>query len=297
MAVQIRGQGMAQKNELLTSDLETGRTEIEKIEISLLLEGIYQRYGHDFRNYAYSSIKRRIQHRIEIDKLESISQLQHNVLYDPLSMKKLLGDFSVNVTEMFRDPEFYLSFRKHVVPLLHSLPSISIWHAGCSTGEEAYSMAILLHEEGLYKKSKIYATDMNSDVIERAKKGIFSFDKMKLYTSNYQKAGGPHAFSEYYTADQYGVQFQHFLSENIAFSQHNLVTDSSFNEFNVILCRNVLIYFDKQLQNHVHGLLYKSLSRHGVLGLGSKESIRFTAFMENYQDVDSENKLYKKINE
>jgi len=288
---------MSLQNELLTSDLKSKSTEIEKIEISLLLEGIFQRYGYDFRNYAYSSIKRRIQHRLEIDKLESITQLQHNVLYDPLFMKKLLSDFSINVTEMFRNPEFYLSFRKHVVPLLHSLPSIRIWHAGCSSGEEAYSMAILLHEEGLYKKSEIYATDMNSDVIEKAKKGVFSFDKMKLYTSNYQKAGGPHAFSEYYTADQYGVQFQPFLSEKIVFAQHNLVTDGSFNEFNVILCRNVLIYFDKQLQNHVHGLFYKSLSRQGVLGLGSKESIRFTAYMESYQDIDSENKLYKKIYE
>ncbi|MFX3673518.1 MAG: protein-glutamate O-methyltransferase CheR [Paenisporosarcina sp.] len=288
---------MALKKEILTSDLEAGRTEIEKIEISLLLEGIFQRYGYDFRNYAYSSIKRRIQHRLEIDKLESISQLQHNVLYDPLFMRKLLGDFSINVTEMFRDPEFYLSFRKHVVPLLHSLPFIRIWHAGCSTGEEAYSMAILLHEEGLYKKSKIYATDMNSDVIEKAKKGVFSFDKMKLYTSNYQKAGGPHAFSEYYTADQYGVQFQPFLSENIVFAQHNLATDSSFNEFNVILCRNVLIYFDKHLQIHVHDLFQKSLSRHGVLGLGSKESIRFTPYMERYEEIDGENKIYKKTNE
>lgn len=288
---------MAQKNESWTSEPETGSAEIEKIEISLLLEAIFQRYGHDFRNYAYSSIKRRIQHRLEIDKLESISQLQHNVLYDSLFMKKLLSDFSINVTEMFRDPEFYSSFRKHVVPLLHSLPSIRIWHAGCSTGEEAYSMAILLHEEGLYKKSKIYATDMNSDVIEKAKKGVFSFDKMKLYTSNYQKAGGQDAFSEYYTADQYGVQFLPFLSENIVFAQHNLVTDSSFNEFNVILCRNVLIYFDKQLQNHVHGLFQESLSCHGILGLGSKESLRFTPYMECFEEIDSENKLYKKINE
>lgn len=272
-----------------------GKSDIEKIEITLLLEGIFQRYGHDFRGYAYPSINRRIKYRMDLEGLSSISQLQQKVLYEPELMKKLLQDFSINVTEMFRDPEFYSSFREHVVPLLHSYPFIRIWHAGCSTGEEAYSMAILLHEEGLYKKSKIYATDMNMDVLEKAKKGIFSFDKMKQYTSNYQKAGGLHAFSEYYTADQYGVKFQPFLSENIVFARHNLASDSSFNEFNVIICRNVLIYFDKKLQNHVHRLFQESLSRFGVLGLGSKESIRFTPYMQYYEELDATNKLYKKI--
>lgn len=267
---------------------------IEKIEISLLLEGIYQRYGYDFRNYVYSSIKRRIKHRLEVEKLASISHLQQKVLYEGSYMQKLLQDFSINVTEMFRDPEFYLSFRKNVVPLLHSYPFIRIWHAGCSTGEEAYSMAILLHEEGLYERSKIYATDMNVQVIEKAKKGVFSLDKMQLYTSNYQKAGGLRAFSEYYKADQYGVKFKPFLSENIIFAQHNLVTDSSFNEFNVILCRNVLIYFDKQLQNQVYGLFKESLSRLGILGLGSKESLRFTSYITSYEEVDGKNRLYKK---
>lgn len=277
------------------NDPEIGNEEIEDIEIALLLEGVYQRYGYDFRNYAHSSIKRRIKHRLDIEKIASISQLQQKVLYDPLYMQKLFRDFSINVTEMFRDPSFYLSFRKNVVPLLKSYPFIRIWHAGCATGEEAYSMAILLHEEGLYNKSKIYATDMNPDVIEKAQKGVFSLDKMQLYTSNYQKAGGQYAFSEYYKADQYGVRFEPFLSENIVFAQHNLVTDSSFNEFNVILCRNVLIYFDKQLQNHVHGLFKESLSRFGILGLGSKESLRFSPFMESYEVIDSENKLYKKV--
>jgi len=272
-----------------------GKADIEKLEITLLLEGIFQRYGHDFRGYAYPSIYRRIKYRMELEGLSSISHLQQKVLYEAELMKKLLKDFSINVTEMFRDPEFYSSFREHVVPLLHSYPFIRIWHAGCSTGEEAYSMAILLYEEGLYKKSKIYATDMNVDVLEKAKKGIFSFDKMKQYTSNYQKAGGLHAFSEYYTADQYGVKFQPFLSENIIFAKHNLATDSSFNEFNVIICRNVLIYFDKQLQNHVHGLFQESLSRFGVLGLGSKESIRFSPYMHCYEDLDASNKLYKKV--
>lgn len=276
--------------------LEPESSSIERIEISLLLEGIYQRYGHDFRNYAYSSIQRRIKHRLDIENLESISHLQQKVLHEPVIMEKLLQDFSINVTEMFRDPEFYVSFRKNVVPILHSYPFIRIWHAGCSTGEEAYSMAILLHEEGLYKKSKIYATDMNKDVVEKAKTGVFSFDKMKQYTSNYQKAGGMHAFSEYYTADKYGVKFLPFLSENIVFAQHNLVTDSSFNEFNVILCRNVMIYFDKQLQSHVHGLFKKSLSRFGILGLGNKESIRFSSYADLYEELDRDNKIYRKIN-
>ena len=271
------------------------KSDIEKLEITLLLEGIFQRFGQDFRGYAIPSITRRIKYRMELEGLSSISHLQQRVLYEPELMKTLLKDFSINVTEMFRDPEFYSSFREHVVPLLHSYPFIRIWHAGCSTGEEAYSMAILLYEEGLYKKSKIYATDMNMDVLEKAKKGIFSFEKMKQYTSNYQKAGGLHAFSEYYTADQYGVKFQPFLSENIVFARHNLATDSSFNEFNVIICRNVLIYFDKQLQNHVHGLFQESLSRFGILGLGSKESIRFSPYMAHYEEIDVENKLYKRV--
>jgi len=286
---------MAFKDDVEIHGTEIGSLDIEKIEVTLLLEGIYQRYGHDFRSYSYPSIKRRIRQRIDIEKLNSISDLQQKILYEPLFMQKLLRDFSINVTEMFRDPEFYVSFRKNVIPLLHSYPFIRIWHAGCSTGEEAYSMAILLHEEGLYKKSKIYATDMNVDVIEKAKKGVFPFDKMKQYTSNYQKAGGTNAFSEYYTADQYGVKLVPFLSKNIVFAQHNLVTDSSFNEFNVILCRNVLIYFDKQLQNHVHGLFQESLSRFGILGLGSKESIRYTPHMESYVEVDGKNRIYKKL--
>ena len=282
------------KNELSTSNHEIGDEEIEGIEITLLLEGIFQRYGHDFRNYAYSSIKRRILHRIEIDQLDSISHLQQRVLYDPLYMRKLLNDFSINVTEMFRDPEFYVSFRKHVIPIIKTLPKIKIWHAGCASGEEAYSMAILLYEEGLYKKSKIYATDMNSDVLEKANKAVFSFEKMKLYTSNYQKAGGTHDFSEYYTANQYGAQMQPFICEHILFAQHNLVTDSSFNEFNVIICRNVMIYFDKSLQNHVHELFQKSLTSQGILGLGSKESIRFTRYAETYEEIDGESRLYQK---
>ncbi|MEK3993551.1 protein-glutamate O-methyltransferase CheR [Psychrobacillus sp. FSL K6-2365] len=285
---------MKSKSDLPQECLESN-SRTEKIEITLLLEGIFQRYGHDFRGYSYPSINRRIKYRMELEGLTSISYLQQRVLYEPEMMRKLLKDFSINVTEMFRDPEFYSSFRKRVVPLLHSYPFIRIWHAGCSTGEEAYSMAILLYEEGLYKKSKIYATDMNMDVLEKAEKGIFSFEKMKQYTSNYQKAGGLHAFSEYYTADQYGVKFKPFLSENIVFARHNLVTDSSFNEFNVIICRNVLIYFDKQLQNQVHGLFQESLSRFGVLGLGSKESIRFSPYMACYEEIDAENKLYKKI--
>lgn len=285
---------MKSKSDLPQECLESN-SRAEKIEITLLLEGIFQRYGHDFRDYSYPSINRRIKYRMELEGLTSISYLQQRVLYEPEMMRKLLKDFSINVTEMFRDPEFYSSFRKRVVPLLHSYPFIRIWHAGCSTGEEAYSMAILLYEEGLYKKSKIYATDMNMDVLEKAEKGIFSFEKMKQYTSNYQKAGGLHAFSEYYTADQYGVKFKPFLSENIVFARHNLATDSSFNEFNVIICRNVLIYFDKQLQNQVHGLFQESLSRFGILGLGSKESIRFSPYMPCYEEIDAENKLYKKI--
>lgn len=218
-------------------------------------------YGYDFRNYAFSSVRRRIWHRVHAEKLPTITALQERVLHDRSCMERLLADMTIHVTEMFRDPEMFLAFRQKVVPLLRTYPFIRIWHAGCSSGEEVYSMAILLHEEGLYNKTRIYATDTSSDILERAKTGVFPLERMQLYTRNYMEAGGKTAFSEYYTAKYDSVIFNSEFKRNIVFAQHNLVTDSSFNEFNVILCRNVMIYFNKQLQDHVHHLLYDSLSR------------------------------------
>ncbi|MFC0558799.1 CheR family methyltransferase [Halalkalibacter alkalisediminis] len=269
--------------------------EIEKIEIKLLLEGIYQRYGYDFRNYAFSSIRRRIWYRAQIEEVHSISEFQAKVLYDSDLMRKLLSDFSINVTEMFRDPGFFKVFRLKVVPILRELPYIRIWHAGCSSGEEAYSMAIVLHEEGLYEKAQIYATDMDEKIIERAKQGKITLDHMKLYTKNYQKAGGTKEFSEYYSVTDNYVTLKPFLKKNLIFAHHNLVTDHSFNEFHMIVCRNVLIYFNKQLTNRVYDLFYDSLSDGGFLGLGSKESINMYKSSSTYEEIDTVERLYKKV--
>ena len=268
---------------------------LERIEIELLLEGIYRHYGFDFRSYAYASIRRRLWKRIEAEGFHSITALQDRVLHEPDMMEKLLLDLSINVTAMFRDPKFYIAFREQVIPLLRTYPFIRLWHAGCSTGEEVYSMAILLEEEGLYERARIYATDINDVVIQRAKSGIFPLDRMQEYTENYINAGGKRSFSEYYTAKYDGALFSPSLLRNIVFSQHNLVTDRSFAEFNVILCRNVLIYFDKKLQNRVHQLFYESLSTFGILALGSKESLKFSEFEECYEPISLHDKIYRKV--
>src|SRR5437764_5930918 len=266
------------------------KPDLERIEIELLLKGIFRHYGFDFRAYAYASIRRRRWKRIEEEGLSSISALQERVLHEPEMMEKLLLDLSINVTEMFRDPSFYVTFREHVVPLLRTYPFIRIWHAGCSTGEEVYSMAILLREEGLYDRSRIYATDINEVVLQRAKEGIFPLERMQEYTDNYIRAGGKKSFSEYYTAKYDGALFQPSLTKNVVFSQHNLVTDRSFSEFNVILCRNVLIYFDKTLQARVLTLFYDSLALFGPLALGSKESLRFSPYEDCYEQINDREK-------
>lgn len=286
---------MKQQTEI-TDNSSQSRQDIEKIEIELLLEGIYRCYGFDFRNYAYPFIHRRIWHRVRSEKLSSISGLQEKILHNPSLMEKLFADFSINVTEMFRDPSFFQAFRTHVIPRLTELPFIRIWHVGCSTGEEVYSMAILLHEEGLYERTKIYATDMNQSILEKAKQGVFSLDRMQTYTKNYMNAGGTRAFSEYYTARQGHVSFHPYLKKNMVFAQHNLATDRSFNEFHVIVCRNVLIYFNKRLQNHVHHLFYESLSLSGFLGLGSREGVAFTSHGHHYEELHTTEKIFRKIN-
>lgn len=269
--------------------------ELEQIEIELLLEGIYQHYGFDFRSYAYASIRRRLWKRIEAEGLSTISALQDRVLHEPDMMERLLLDLSINVTAMFRDPGFYKIFRQQVVPTLRTYPFIRIWHAGCATGEEVYSMAILLEEEGLYERSRIYATDINEVVLQKAKSGIFPIDRMQEYTENYIAAGGKRAFSDYYIAKYDGALFAPTLTKNVVFSQHNLVTDRSFSEFNVILCRNVLIYFDKTLQARVLTLFYDSLAMFGVLALGSKESLRFSPYEECYEQINGPEKIYRKV--
>jgi chemotaxis protein methyltransferase CheR len=268
--------------------------DLEKIEIELLLEGIYRHYGFDFRSYAYASIRRRLWKRIEAEGLPTVSALQARILHDSQMMERLLLDLSINVTAMFRDPGFYRAFREHVIPILRTYPFIRIWHAGCATGEEVYSMAILLQEEGLYERCRIYATDINEVVLQKAKEGIFPLDRMQEYTENYIAAGGKRAFSDYYLAKYGGALFDDSLRRNVVFSLHNLVTDRSFAEFNVILCRNVLIYFDKSLQARVHGLFYDSLAMFGILALGSKESLRFSPFEDSYDQLNGPEKIYRK---
>lgn len=270
--------------------------ELEKTEINLLLEGIYRYYGFDFRDYAYSSIKRRILHRMGIEKVTTVSALQEKVLRDEQLLGRILSDFSINVTEMFRDPTFFKYLRTNILPVIKNFPLIRIWHAGCSSGEEVYSMAIMLHELGLYHKAKIYATDMNENILEKAQKGQFPINRMQAYTRNYHQAGGTKEFSEYYTANNNDmVTFYPFLKENIIFAHHNLATDHSFNEFHIILCRNVLIYFNQKLQNRVQKLFYDSLSMDGFLALGNKEVITYTNLWDKYVEVNSTEKIYKKI--
>ncbi len=269
--------------------------EVEALEIELLLEAIFRRYGFDFREYAPASLKRRLWRRINLEGLATISGLQERLLHDPHVMEKLLLDLSVNVTAMFRDPTFYTSFRQKVVPLLRTYPFTRIWIAGCSTGEEVFSLAILLAEEGLYDRTRIYATDINEVVVEQAKTGVFPLDKMQEYTQNYIRAGGDRSFSEYYVARYESARFSRSLLDNVVFAQHNLVSDRAFNEFNAILCRNVMIYFDRSLQNRVNELFYESLEMFGVLGLGQKESLRFTPHEDSFEELDARERLYRKV--
>jgi chemotaxis protein methyltransferase CheR len=269
--------------------------ELERLEIELLLEAVYRRYGFDFREYAQASLKRRLWRRAYAEGARSISELQARLLHDPPSMERLLLDLSINVTSMFRDPTFYLAFREKVVPLLRTYPFTRIWCAGCSTGEEVYSLAIVLEEEGLYERARIYATDINETVLATARAGIFPLDKMQQYTQNYIRGGGARDFSRYYVAAYDGAQFSKSLMENVVFAQHNLAMDRAFNEFNVVVCRNVMIYFDKPLQDRVHGLFYESLERLGVLALGHKESLAFSPFAQRYEELDLAERLYRKI--
>jgi chemotaxis protein methyltransferase CheR len=271
------------------------RDDVDEIELALLLEGVYRRYGFDFREYAPASLRRRVWRRVHAEGVSTISALQEKLLHDPACMERLLLDLSINVTAMFRDPTFYVAFREKVVPLLRTYPFTRIWVAGCSTGEEVYSLAILLQEAGVYDRTRIYATDINDTVLDRARRGVFPLEKMREYTQNYISAGGERAFSEYYLAKYDGAQFQRSLVENVVFAQHNLVSDRSFNEFNVIVCRNVMIYFDRALQDRVHRLFYESLMTFGVLALGAKESIRFSHFEDRYEDLDEGERLYKKV--
>jgi chemotaxis protein methyltransferase CheR len=274
---------------------ETRELELEQLEVELLLEGIYRRYGYDFRHYAPASLKRRLRRRMDGEHAETVSALQELVLHDPAVMERLLLDLSINVTAMFRDPSFFVSFREKVVPLLRTYPFSRLWVAGCSTGEEVYSFAILLAEADLAERVRIYATDINQAVVDIARLGVFPLEKMQEYTQNYIRAGGARSFSEYYVARYDGARFSRALVDGVVLAQHNLASDAAFNEFHVIACRNVMIYFDRPLQEHVHRLFYDSLARFGVLALGQKETIRFSPYEDRFDELDAEERLYKKI--
>ena len=273
---------------------ETEQIENERLEIKLLLEAIYHKYGYDFRNYACAHTKRRLEHRLNLDSMENYSAMQHRLIHDEAFFNTLLLDLSINVTEMFRDPWVYSKVRELVVPHLKTYPFIKIWHAGCSAGQEVYSMGILLEEEGIKERSQIYATDFNELILQKAKQGIYPMDVIREYTANYQKSGGKQSFSDYYTADYDNVVIKQSLKDKVLFSSHNLVTDGVFGEMNLIFCRNVLIYFDRELQNRVFNLFYESLCPGGFLCLGSKESLRFSSVADKFEVVSGREKIYRK---
>jgi len=270
------------------------RKDNSELAISVSTEGIYQKYGYDFRQYSKAHINRRIRNRMVLSGLDDVAQIQSKFLKDETFAYQLLQDLSITVTEMFRDRDFYKSLRENVIPILKTYPFIKTWHAGCATGEEAYSMAIILQEEGLYDRTIIYATDFNQHAINRAKEGIFSNSMMREYTSNYQLSGGKEPFSGYYTSSHDNIIMNQSLKKNIVRANHNLVTDSVFAEVHLILCRNVPIYFDNGLQNKVQKLFYDSLVNGGILCLGSKEGLRFTEFHEKYSELDKKERIFKK---
>jgi chemotaxis protein methyltransferase CheR len=260
-------------------------TDLATIEARLLLDGIYQVYGLDFRDYSVSTISRKATEYSKAIGLQTISALQEQVLHDPRSLERFLWELFVTTTSLFRDPQFYVKVRANLLKWLRTYPFIRIWHAGCSTGEEVYSMAILLHEENLYSRSRIYATDIQEKVLTAARQGRFPADRIPEYSQNYLDAGGKSSFSDYFIVKGDEAIFDPELTRNVSFLMHNLATDHTFQEFNYILCRNVLIYFNKDLRNRVHNLLFESLCPLGILSLGENESLYFTSHEMDYRNL------------
>lgn len=267
---------------------------IADIELETFINDVYEYYGFDFGSYSKASLKRRVTRIFLLDGFTNFYDFLSKVKYDPEYYKRVVDEITVNVTEMFRDPSFYKIVRTEILPILATKPFIRLWHAGCSTGEEVYSMAILLKEAGLLDRSLIYATDINSKVLETAKKGIFPLRMMKEYSDNYRDSGGQQDFSNYYIANYGNVKFNQDLTAKMVFSQHNLVSDHSFNEFDMILCRNVLIYFDNDLQKRAISLFDESLSVLGFLALGTKETIKYSIAPGKYKQLEKE-KVWQKV--
>lgn len=269
--------------------------ELEELEISLLLEGLHRWYGIDLRDYARGTLRRHLVECLQQEQLATVSGFQDKVLHDTSCLDRLLLALSLSGTTMFRDPAFYLALRTRIVPLLRTFPFVRLWLAGCSTGEEIYSLAILLEEEGLYSRSRIYATDLSREAVRRAREGVFPLAGVREYTSNYLHSGGRRYLSDYYKLREGRISFDSELKRNITFSEHNLATDGSFNEFQVVLCRNILSQFNPLLQERVHELIYESLDTFGVLGLGSQESLKYSPREAFYEPLDQGCRLYRKV--
>ena len=264
-------------------------------DIEMLLGDVISLYGYDFTEYSKASIRRRIQRLFTIDKFPAFAEFRYRIKNDPDYFSRFVEEITVNVTEMFRDPSFYKALREEVLPVLATHPFIRIWHAGCSTGEEVYSMAILLQEANLLHKSLLYATDINPSVLEKLRSGIFPLSQMKQYSENYILSGGKDEFSKYYTAKYDRAKFDENLSKGMIVSTHNLVSDRSFNEFQLVICRNVLIYFDKELKDKALGLFDESLEKLGFLALGSKENLKFSPIAHKYRQLPERQKIWRKI--
>ncbi|MBB3180771.1 chemotaxis protein methyltransferase CheR [Variovorax sp. Sphag1AA] len=264
------------------------------IELRLLMEAIFLKYSYDFRNYTGASQKRRVLYALDQLDLPSISALQDKVLREPATFARLLQFLTIPVSEMFRDPHYFLALRRQVAPHLHTYPSLKVWVAGCSTGEEVFSLAILLREEGLLERTLIYATDINPASLEKARKGIFPLESIQGYTANYQRGGGLRSFSDYYTAAYDAARFDPSLCANVIFADHSLATDSVFAETHLVSCRNVLIYFNRPLQDRALGLFHESLCHRGFLGLGAKESIDFSGYASRFDALSRGERIYRK---
>ncbi len=267
---------------------------VEDIEIHLLLEALFQRYHYDFRHYSRASIKRRLLQAQQQLPFDTISAMQASLLHDPATLPRLLDYLTVQVSEMFRDPDYFKALREKVLPHLRTYPSFKIWVAGCSNGEEVYSLAIMLREEGLEKRALIYATDINPEALRAAEAGIYPLEQIRKFTENHQKSGAKTSLSDYYTADYGRAVFDKSLRKHVVFSDHSLATDAVFAEMHLISCRNVMIYFDRPLQDRAIGLFHQSLARQGFLGLGSKESLRFSDHAASFSDFVPAEKIYQR---
>jgi chemotaxis protein methyltransferase CheR len=274
--------------------MKTSAAETEEIEVQLLLEAIYRKYHHDFRSYSPASMKRRLLQARDHFGCGSFSQLQHQALHEPKVIDRLLPFLTVQVSDMFRDPSYFRALREKVIPHLRTYPSLKVWIAGCSAGEELYSMVILFREEGLESRTIFYATDINGDALEKAQSGVYDLDRISLFTENHRRSGGKSSLSDYYSTGYGRAKFDPTLRQRAVFSDHSLVSDAVFAETHLVSCRNVLIYFNRELQDRAVGLFGDSLVRKGFLGVGSKESLRFSAHSELFTEFDREDRIYQK---